>query len=454
MAVTTMADDVRPPARTLADSHRGWAIWITGLPGSGKSAIARTVAARLMSEGEAVTVLEMDAVRKTLTPSPTYSNAEREAVYRALVYIGAAQVQRGHPVIFDATGHRRAWRDLARETIPCFAEVQLHCPVEVCRQREAARPRGHAPAGIYARSAEPGARVPGVNVEYEPALSAELHIDTVSQSVDAAAAAIVAFIRTHLWPRAGSRQATGADDLALARQLLLTEGTDEQRAISERAQAWVARHRMVDHQIEARGVSDPAVLRAMRAVPRERFVDRIQARHAYEDRPLPIGEGQTISQPYIVAAMTEAVRPRPGERALEIGTGSGYAAAVLSEIVAEVDTIERVKSLAESAEARLRDLGYTNVHVHHGDGSLGWSEHAPYDEILVTASGPDVPDSLLAQLAIGGRLVMPVGPSLREQRLVRVHRTGPTAYRHEWLEQVAFVPLIGAEGWEDEEANA
>lgn len=214
------------------------------------------------------------------------------------------------------------------------------------------------------------------------------------------------------------------------------------------------RRAMVEYQIHRRGIRDEKVLEAMLSVPRHEFVPAPYLGSAYDDRPLPIGETETISQPYIVAAMTEAVRPRPGERALEIGTGSGYAAAVLSEIVAEVDTIERVKSLAESAEARLRDLGYTNVHVHHGDGSLGWSEHAPYDEILVTASGPDVPDSLLAQLAIGGRLVMPVGPSLREQRLVRVHRTGPTAYRHEWLEQVAFVPLIGAEGWEDEEANA
>lgn len=431
-----------------------WAIWITGLPGSGKSAIARTVACRLRSEGETVTVLEMDAVRKALTPSPTYSDGEREAVYRALVHIGASLVKCGHPVIFDATAHRQAWRDLARKTIGRFAEVQLHCPVAVCRQREAERPRGQAPAGIYARSVEPGARVPGVNVEYEFARAAELHIDTVSQDIQTSADAIVALIRQRLSPSADTRRARGPDDTALADRLLLTRGTDEQRAIGERARAWVARHRMVDEQIETRGIRDPAVLEAMRAVPRDRFVHETQASDAYDDRPLPIGGGQTISQPYIVAVMTQALRPGSGDRVLEIGTGSGYAAAVLSRIVAEVYTVERVKGLAESAERRLRDLGYTNVHVHHGDGSVGWPEHAPYDGIVVTAGGPDVPRSLLQQLAIGGRLVMPVGPSPRWQRLVRVIRTNRDAYERELLEEVAFVPLIGAEGWPVEEGVA
>ena len=226
-----------------------------------------------------------------------------------------------------------------------------------------------------------------------------------------------------------------------------------QRLISDRTRASVARERMVE-LIESRGVTDPAVLQAMRSVPREQFVDEIQAPYAYDDAPLPIGEGQTISQPYIVAVMTAAIRPRSGHRVLEIGTGSGYAAAVLSRIIAEVYTIERVRSLAESARRRLEHLACANVHVRHGDGSLGWPEHAPYDGIIVTAGGPDVPPSLLVQLAIGGRLVMPVGPQLRWQQLVRVVRAGPDAYEREALEQVAFVPLIGAQGWPEQEGEA
>ena len=184
----------------------------------------------------------------------------------------------------------------------------------------------------------------------------------------------------------------------------------------------------------------------MLRIPREAFVHESLASLAYDDRPLPIGEGQTISQPYVVAVMTEAVRLCPHDRVLEIGTGSGYAAAVLSVIVAEVYTIERLGELAESARKRLAELGYSNVHVRHGDGSLGWPEHAPYDAIIVTASGPDVPTALLEQLAIGGRLVMPIG-KLDHQRLVRVERTGPERYTREILEPVVFVPLIGAQGW-------
>jgi protein-L-isoaspartate(D-aspartate) O-methyltransferase len=210
------------------------------------------------------------------------------------------------------------------------------------------------------------------------------------------------------------------------------------------------RERMVATQIEARGITDPLVLDAMRTVPRERFVPESLAKFAYEDGPLPIGSGQTISQPYIVAAMTAAVGLKPGARALEIGTGSGYGAAVLSLIAAEVYTVERVEVLAEASRERLAALGYANVHVLEGDGSLGWAEHAPYDAILVTAGGPRVPKTLLHQLAVGGRLIMPVGGATRVQRLVRVTRTDAHEYEYEDLEEVAFVPLIGAEGWPGE----
>jgi protein-L-isoaspartate(D-aspartate) O-methyltransferase len=207
-----------------------------------------------------------------------------------------------------------------------------------------------------------------------------------------------------------------------------------------------ARRRMVETQIVDRGIRDHRVVAAMASVPREAFVPDDLRRHAYADRPLPIGVRQTISQPYIVAAMAEAARLSPGDRVLEVGTGSGYSAAVLAVIVREVYTIETVESLAESARRRLVDLGYTNVHVRHGDGSLGWPEHSPYDAIVVTAGGPEVPPSLLRQLAVGGRLVMPVGGSLA-RRLVRVVRTTADDYEREPLEDVSFVPLIGSEGW-------
>ncbi len=213
------------------------------------------------------------------------------------------------------------------------------------------------------------------------------------------------------------------------------------------------RDRMVEEQIAARGIRDVAVLDAMRAVPREQFVPEGLRDMAYEDGPLPIEEGQTISQPYIVAAMIEAARPRPGERALEIGTGSGYSAAVLSAIVAEVYTVERLADLAESARRRLADLGYTNVHVRHANGTLGWPEHAPYEVIIVTAGGPRVPPPLLDQVAVGGRLIMPVGSWRRGQHLVRVTRAGEEQYEYETLEAVAFVPLIGEEGWSAEGAS-
>jgi protein-L-isoaspartate(D-aspartate) O-methyltransferase len=212
-----------------------------------------------------------------------------------------------------------------------------------------------------------------------------------------------------------------------------------------------ARRRMIETRIAPGGVRDPAVLAAMGRVPRERFVPDRLAPYAYEDEPLPIGEGQTISQPYIVALMTEALRLAPGDRVLEIGTGSGYAAAVLAEIAAEVYTIERLPSLAEAARRRLAALGYANVHVRCGDGTLGWPEHAPYDAIVATAGGPEVPPALLDQVAIGGRLVIPVGASPWAQRLVRVVRAAAADYGYEDLGGVAFVPLIGAQGWADAE---
>jgi adenylylsulfate kinase len=172
-----------------------WAIWITGLPGSGKSVLARAVAEALAADGEWVTILELDEIRKVLTPSPTYSDAERDVVYRALAYMARLLTEVGRPVIVDATAHRRVWRDLARELIPRFAEVQLVCPLEVCREREAGRRGGFAPSAIYARSGEAGAAVPGVNVEYEPATSPELVVDTVAEGHSSAVPRVVRLAR-------------------------------------------------------------------------------------------------------------------------------------------------------------------------------------------------------------------------------------------------------------------
>jgi protein-L-isoaspartate(D-aspartate) O-methyltransferase len=204
-----------------------------------------------------------------------------------------------------------------------------------------------------------------------------------------------------------------------------------------------ARERMVARQIEARGVSDGAVLAAMRAVPRAAFVSEEQAPHAYEDRALPIGEGQTISQPFIVARMAEAAGLSAESRVLDVGTGSGYGAAVLGQIAGEVHTIERHAVLAEQAAKRFAGLGYRNIYVHAGDGVQGWAEAAPFDAIVVAAAAPAIPDALQRQLVIGGRLIIPVGPAWR-QTLLRVTRTGEEAFAREELELVAFVPLIGA----------
>ena len=207
------------------------------------------------------------------------------------------------------------------------------------------------------------------------------------------------------------------------------------------------RAEMVDRYIAHRGVRSAPVLEAMRFVPREDFLTPDLREFAYDDAPLPIAEGQTISQPYIVAMMTEALDLKGAERVLEIGTGSGYAAAVLSRIAKDVYTVERIGQLAEKSAATLASLGYHNVHVLHGDGTRGWSDHAPYDAIVVAAGGPQVPESLKAQLKIGGRLVIPVGADRRLQELVRVTRLSEREYTTEELADVRFVPLVGAEGW-------
>jgi len=208
------------------------------------------------------------------------------------------------------------------------------------------------------------------------------------------------------------------------------------------------RRRMVDEQLVRRGVTDRSVLDAMATVPREAFVDADFRDQAYADGPLPIGAGQTISQPYIVAVMIEALALTGEERVLEVGAGSGYAAAVLGQIVAEVYTIERHRSLAEGAARRLEALGLDNVEVICADGTRGWPERAPYDAIVVAAGAPVVPAALKEQLTVGGRLVIPVGGERTVQELVRITRLSATEFRQEKLGDVRFVPLIGEAGWE------
>ncbi len=208
------------------------------------------------------------------------------------------------------------------------------------------------------------------------------------------------------------------------------------------------RRRMVEQQLIARGIRNSAVLAAMGQVPREAFVPPDMAQYAYADSALPIEEAQTISQPYIVAVMIEALELAPDDRVLEVGAGSGYAAAVLGRIADKVYTIERHQSLARAAQERLERLGYHNVHVRHGDGTQGWPEHAPYDGIVVAAGGPEVPEPLRQQLAVGGRLVIPVGPTRTLQELVRIRRLSQHEYRRESLDGVRFVPLVGESGWD------
>ncbi len=206
------------------------------------------------------------------------------------------------------------------------------------------------------------------------------------------------------------------------------------------------RHDMVRDSIAARGITDARVLAAMRSVRREEFVAPESQDLAYRDRPLPIDVGQTISQPYIVALMAEAAAIEPTDRVLEVGAGSGYGAAVIGCLAAEVWTIERHSELVALARRHLTSEGITNVNVVEGDGTLGWPDSGPYDAIIVTAGGPRVPEALRAQLADGGRLVMPVGVARNGQELIRVTRHGEE-FEEDELESVRFVPLIGEQGW-------
>ena len=209
------------------------------------------------------------------------------------------------------------------------------------------------------------------------------------------------------------------------------------------------RHDMVEQQIRARGVNDPVVLEAMLAVPRHEFVPARLEKSAYDDNPLPIGEGQTISQPYIVALMTAALRPLATDRVLELGTGSGYQAAVLAAIVDTVYTIEYFPSLAESAAEDLARLGYDNVVVKAGDGWRGWPEHAPFDAAIITFAAPEVPEAVVDQLAVGGRLCMPMGEAFAVQELMLYTKQADGTLLSRSLGAVRFVPVQG-EGRESE----
>ena len=216
-----------------------------------------------------------------------------------------------------------------------------------------------------------------------------------------------------------------------------TDAAGRQRgAGNERAEA---RSRMIDDQIVSRGISDPRVIEAMRRVPRHLFVPADVRPYAYEDRPLPIGSGQTISQPYIVAYMTEMLQLRPDDVVLEIGTGSGYQAAVLAELAREVYSIEIVPELAEGAREALDAAGYRNVHVLSGNGYLGWPEHAPYPRIIVTAAPPEIPEALVEQLAVGGIMVLPVGTMFQEMTIVTKSAEGVAEKR---TIPVRFVPMV------------
>lgn len=215
-----------------------------------------------------------------------------------------------------------------------------------------------------------------------------------------------------------------------------------------------ARDRMVNVQVARRGVRDRHVLAAMREVPREAFVEPGFEEFAYEDGPLPIGEGQTISQPYIVALMIEAAEIKPGEKVLEVGAGSGYAAAVIGRIAKRVHAIERHAALGKAAKRRFEALGYDNIELRVGDGTKGWPEAAPFDAIVVSAGGPEAPPALKDQLAPGGRLIVPVGEQTFGQRLLKITRISESEYETEDIGGVAFVPLIGDQGWAEDGRRA
>jgi protein-L-isoaspartate(D-aspartate) O-methyltransferase len=208
-----------------------------------------------------------------------------------------------------------------------------------------------------------------------------------------------------------------------------------------------ARERMLQQQLVSRGINDPRVLRAMAKVPRHLFLENELWDQAYEDHPLPIGADQTISQPYMVALMAEALELKGAERVLEVGTGSGYAAAVLGELCAEIFTVEAVEELALKARTLLSSLGYRNVSVLVGDGTLGWEEHAPYDAVIISAAAPCIPRPLLEQLKIPGHLLFPMGEK-ELQTLVRI-RKDRAGIREEYLGECLFVKLKGRYGWED-----
>ncbi len=228
--------------------------------------------------------------------------------------------------------------------------------------------------------------------------------------------------------------------LLLTLGALLSAGTARSEGPDDAFAA--ARHKMVE-LIRARGVTDAAVLAALGSVPRHLFVPPAERARAYEDRPLPIGSGQTISQPYMVALMTSLLELRPGERVLEIGTGSGYQAAILSRVAAEVYTMEIRQPLAERARRTLADLGYRNVHVRNGDGFQGWPDAAPFDGIIVTAAPPSVPDPLLRQLKTGGRLVIPVGDRNSLQSLLVLTKRPDGGFDRSNVMPVFFVPMTG-----------
>jgi protein-L-isoaspartate(D-aspartate) O-methyltransferase len=214
------------------------------------------------------------------------------------------------------------------------------------------------------------------------------------------------------------------------------------------------RDRMVERQIAARGLDNPKLLAAFRAVPREEFISPDYADYAYQDSPLPIESGQTISQPYIVALTIDAAGIKAGDKVLEVGAGSGYAAAVIGQIADEVIAIERHHQLVELAQQRMMRLRYDNVRVVEGDGTLGWPEDGPYDAIVAAASGSHVPQSWIAQLKPGGRIVMPIGGVHEVQSLVKVTKQEDGTLRHEDLGGVRFVPLIGKEGFRDSGSEA